>query len=99
MHMNTHGIAHTLAALALAGLAGSAHAAWGHSDYLHVEAYQHQRTLIVSGSAAAHPKSATSPHEYDMIRAFEPYFGEEAGVRARKVQRADEAPRRAAARS
>lgn len=91
--MNTQRFAHALAALALTGLAGTVHAAWGHGDYLHVEAYQHQRALSPTGPGGAHGKSATFLNEYDMIRAFAPDLGEEAGTSARKAQRSDEAAR------
>ena len=90
MNTTLHRISPALALLALAGLTGTAHAAWGHSDYTHVEAYQQQHT---PDAWTSHRKAVGLQHDYGMIRAFERDFGEEARSRARKAQGSGSATR------
>ena len=89
--MHAPSIRSTLLVLALTCSAGSACAAWGHSDYVHALAYQ-QRTL---------EQSAGSKPEYDTIRAFDDTIKEDAGHFARETRRPDDgsdAPERPGAR-
>lgn len=77
--MHAPSIRSTLATLALACSAGSACAAWGHSDYVHALAYQ-QRAL---------EHSADFKQKYDTIRAFDDTIKEDIGHFARKSRRSD----------
>ncbi|MEW6589559.1 MAG: hypothetical protein AB1418_00830 [Pseudomonadota bacterium] len=89
--MHAPSIRSTLVTLALACSAGSAWAAWGHSDYVHALAYQ-QRAL---------EQSAGSKPEFDTIRAFDDTIKEDTGHFARKARRPDDssdAPERPGAR-
>lgn len=73
----------TLATLALACSAGSACAAWGHSDYVHALAYQQQR---------AFQQSAGLKSEYDTIRALDDTIKDDLANLTRKARRPDAEP-------
>ena len=90
--MTTRWIPPALGALVLAGFAGGAHAAWGHSDYAHVQAYRHLEALPAprpAGVILADP--GLFKHEPVTIRAFDEDFAERAKPQTRKARRSDRA--------
>lgn len=90
--MTTPWIHPALGALALAGIAGSAHAAWGHSDYAHVQAYQ-QLEAIAAPHKAASSQAIPGIFQHDpvTIRAFDEDFAEIRKSQTRKAKRSDRA--------
>lgn len=79
-----------LGALALSSLAGGAHAAWGHSDYTHMQAYRHSEAFAVPHTEdvnSTHP--VFSSHDPVTIRAFDEDFAEQSDRRTRKARHSD----------
>ncbi|MEW5967156.1 MAG: hypothetical protein AB1720_09230 [Pseudomonadota bacterium] len=85
--MTTRWIHPALGALAFAGIAGSAHAAWGHSDYAHVQAYRHLETLAAPGPA----NPGVLLNDPVTIRAFDEDFAEISKHPTRKTRRSGRA--------
>lgn len=75
----------------LAALTGGAHAAWGHSDHAHVEAYRHLQAAVTdegrAGAAIDPTPTRRVVHKEGMIRALDPAFDENARSRARPGER------------
>lgn len=89
--MTTRWIHPALGALALIGLAGSAHAAWGHSDYAHAQAYRQLASFAAPREDTNLENSAFSPHNPVMIRAFDEDLIERSQFTTRKAKRPDRA--------
>lgn len=91
--MTTRWIHRALGALALAGIAGGAHAAWGHSDYAHVQAYRHlEASAIPRTEDAGVAKSGAFVHDPATIRAFDEDLSERSKPRTRKAKHSGQAP-------
>ncbi|MFP5505574.1 MAG: hypothetical protein ACLGH6_05205 [Gammaproteobacteria bacterium] len=89
--MTTRWIHPALGALVFAGIAGSAHAAWGHSDYAHIQAYQHLEAFAAPRTAATgRTSSGMLLNEPVTIRAFDEDFAE-INKQTRKARRSDRA--------
>lgn len=75
--MTTRWTLPALGTLALAALSGNAHAAWGHSDYAHVEAYRQLETVTMP-RPATNGRAQGIPFKEDpaTIRAFDDAFTE-----------------------
>lgn len=90
--MTTPWIHPALGALMFAGIAGSAHAAWGHSDYAHIQAYRHLEVFAVPRTAAA---GVANPgillNEPVTIRAFDEDSAEIRKQQTRKAGPSDRA--------
>lgn len=79
-----------LGALALASLASGAHAAWGHSDYTHMQAYRHSEAFAAPHTEDANAAHAVfSTHDPVTIRAFEADFAEQSDPSMRKARHSD----------